>query len=101
MVSRRPRRSATQWQQLIDQQASSGLSAKAFCEQQDIAYTSFINWRRHLGEESAATPAVGSQLPEFVELTTPANRSGSSASGPWIVELDLGAGIRLRIAQPH
>lgn len=99
MVSRRERRSAAQWRELIDQQAVSGLSAKAFCDRKAIVYASFIHWRRRLGEALPARASASRRLPEFVELTPPADDEGEARR--WIVELDLGAGVRLRIAQPQ
>lgn len=99
MASRRPRRSATQWQALILQQAESDLSAKAFCHQHDIPYASFMNWRRRLGD-NASPQSSDERLPMFVELTT---SSSGHVEPPrnWLIELDLGAGMQLRIARSH
>ena len=98
MASRRPRRSASEWQALILQQAESGLSAKAFCDQRDITYASFMKWRRRLGD-NASPESSDERLPMFVELT----KSSGQVEPPrnWLIELDLGAGIQLRIARPH
>ena len=96
-ASRRPRRTATEWQALILQQAESGLSAKAFCDQHDITYSSFMNWRRRLGDNSSPESGDDS-LPMFVELTKPSGHADPQRD--WLIELDLGAGIQLRIARP-
>src|SRR5690625_5477364 len=40
-----PRRSAEQWQSLIDQWQASGQSAKQFCEERALGYASFCQWR--------------------------------------------------------
>lgn len=45
----RKHRTREQWQALVDQQRDSGfLSATRFCEQQNIGYASFCNWRKRL-----------------------------------------------------
>ena len=107
-VSRRPRRSAAQWQRLISQQAASGLSASAFCDRRDLSYASFIQWRRRLqsseppadteptavADRSLAVPSM-----PFIELTAPSKLCGGADR--WLIELDLGGGIQLRIAQPR
>ena len=98
MASRRPRRSAAEWQALILQQAESGLSAKAFCDQHDITYASFMNWRRRLGD-NASPESSDESLPMFVELTKSSGHVEPQRN--WLIELDLGAGIQLRIARPH
>ena len=97
--SRRPRRSATQWQQLVAEQAASELSAPVFCKQNDLPYASFIQWRRRFGPSKAAQPSAPSpEADRFIELTTPP--APTDAPDRWLIELDLGAGVRLRIAQP-
>lgn len=110
-VSRRPRRSAAQWQRLISQQAASGLSASAFCDRRDLSYASFMQWRRRLqSSEPAAdteTTAVADSSLEvpsmpFIELTAPSVPGALRTDAErWLIELDLGGGIQLRIAQPR
>ena len=46
----------TQWQAIIEQWQASGLSAKTFCQQQQVTYHNFLYWRRKL------RPSVNSQL---------------------------------------
>ena len=106
--TRRPRRCAAQWQRLVSQQATSGLAAPAFCDRHDLSYASFIQWRRRLrqGEppvEAEPTAALEEPLSEqsmsFVELTAPSALYGRTER--WLIELDLGSGVQLRIAQPR
>jgi transposase-like protein len=106
--SRRPRRSAAQWQQLVTQQATSGLTASTFCDRHDLSYASFIQWRRRLrqGEPPVAVrPTAALEEPlskqsmSFIELTAPSELCGRSER--WLIELDLGSGMQLRIAQPR
>jgi hypothetical protein len=106
--TRRPRRSAAQWRHLVSQQAASGLSASAFCDRHDLSYVSFIQWRRRLrrGEPPAeAEPIAAAEEPlavqsmPFIELTAPSELCGRTER--WLIELDLGGGVQLRIAQPR
>lgn len=99
MRLKHPRRPVGEWQHLIRQQAESELSAKAFCERNDIAYQSFINWKRRLSAELPSTRIQHNSLPQFVELTTPQHRV--DAHPRWLVELDLGGGVQLRIAHSN
>ena len=46
----------TQWQAIIEQWQASGVSAKTFCQQQQVTYHNFLYWRRKL------RPSVSSQL---------------------------------------
>lgn len=106
--TRRPRRSAAQWQRLVSQQAASGQSASAFCDRHDLSYASFIQWRRRLRQcdspainESAVVsePPLPVESAPFIELTAPQALPG--ATERWLIALDLGGGIQLRIAQPR
>lgn len=94
---KRPHRSASEWQTLISQWQTSGLSAPAFCEQQSIGYASFCQWRQRLRSadvvaESAIPPAT------FIDLG--ALSAGNTASGQgWHIVLSLGNGVELRLSQ--
>ena len=104
-LSRHPRRSAAQWQGLVSQQAASGLTASAFCDRHDLSYASFIQWRSRLrqgeptvaAELSVASEASPSETTSFIELTAPGDLSGGAER--WLIELDLGDSVQLRIAQ--
>ena len=95
------RRNTTEWQRLIEEQAASGLTQKAFCEQMGIPVGTFGYWKRKLrtenGDASAQDPERGTavSLADWIELPT-----GGPASGDgWQVELDLGNGLCLRLRQ--
>jgi len=87
------RRSREQWQRLIDEQHNGELTQREFCQQNNLALSSFYNWKRRLSENIDRTqPAEDStwlSLPE--QLFSP--------SGGWKIELDLGGGICLRLNQ--
>ena len=93
------RRSREQWAEFIELQPGSGLSAPKFCEQAGVSYQSFMAWRKKLNTPESSS----SDSPKFVELTTPRQteqpNDSSPTGGEWQVELDLGNGIQLRIAQ--
>jgi len=89
------RRSAEQWQALVDQWQRSGQSAKQFCKEQGLGYASFCQWRRRLTQ--ADEPASNSSPVEssFIDL---ASIGPSQASG-WRIVLSLGNGVELTLNQ--
>ena len=94
------RRNKAEWQRLIDEQAASGLTQKAFCEQADIPVATFGYWKRKLkrtdpsrSDEEVTTQAVS--LDDWIELPAAASASPSG----WHIELDLGGGLCLRLRQ--
>jgi hypothetical protein len=97
------RRSLQEWRDVMHAYARSGQTRKQFCVQEQLALSTFDWWRRRLREESeAATPERQPALrglngaPLFVELA-PARRPESTALPAWEVELELGAGVVLRL----
>ena len=95
----RARRTAAQWQELVERFERAGQSRGKFCAVHGLALSTFDLWRRKL----RATPAaVEEDDPEalFVELTNSAQTQTSPTStetGTWEVELELGAGVVLRV----
>ncbi len=94
------RRSKSEWQELIDEQAASGLSQKAFCGQRGIPLATFGYWRRKLQAESSSRLTGGAgmdtaSLADWIELST----QGLVSDGGWQVELELGNGLCLRLRQ--
>lgn len=95
--SRRVRRSPAQWQGLIERAAHSPLSIAAFCGAEGISTASFYSWRKRLGGVAPGT-AVAETTAEggaFLELGV----LGGEVAGPapWGIELQLGAGLVLRL----
>jgi hypothetical protein len=82
------RRSRNNWQQLIDEQVRSGLSQRAFCAARALSVKSFQHWKRQLAAPVAALPAAWLDLGALPERP---------AAVAWDVELDLGAGVCLRL----
>ncbi len=92
------RRNKTEWRRLIEEQAASGLTQKAFCAQAGIAVATFGYWKRKLRDEGALRSDERADprrvtLDDWIELTPP---SPGPAPG-WHIELDLGNGLCLRL----
>jgi hypothetical protein len=83
---RHVRRSRSDWQQLIDEQARSGQSQRAFCAARALSAKSFQHWKRQLS--AAASPS-----PTWLEL----GPLRESAATGWDLELELGDGVCLRL----
>jgi hypothetical protein len=94
-ISKRVRRSRTQWRALIARAEHSELSVTEFCRRESVSTASFYTWRNRLraSTESVSPPtAVGGEFIDLGILGDP----GSNAT-PWLIELDLGAGMVLRL----
>ena len=95
----RARRTAAQWRKLIERFDRSGQTRGKFCAVNGLALSTFDLWRRKLGEAQApADEAHPESL--FVELTNATESPGSrtpAGTGGWEVELELGAGVVLRL----
>jgi hypothetical protein len=57
-----PRRTREQWQAILNDFQSSGLTAKNFCQRQKISYASFIKWKQTLNFRSVPTQKQNSAL---------------------------------------
>ena len=87
---KRRRRSVAQWRALVERGQGSGLSVAAFCRAEAISPGSYFRWRERLAQDPpvAATPDAA---PKFIDIGTLSQRRG------WDLEIDLGAGIVLRL----
>lgn len=83
------RRTAEQWQRLINDQHESALSAPEYCKQHNIGYASFCQWRKRLVEPNPPSAS-------FVALEAPTQLP---VQWHWTVELQLGPDVVLRIAK--
>ena len=96
---RRARRTAAQWRKLIERFERSGQTRGNFCAANRLALSTFDLWRRKLGETQTAAHEEHSES-LFVELTNATEPPGSrtaAGTGAWEVELELGAGVVLRL----
>ena len=93
-TAQRVRRSETEWRQILQAFADSGLSAKTFCEHNHIAYGTFVRWRSKLsGQREAPTPdpSPSDWLPIHLTDASPARERA------WEIELELPGGVQLRM----
>ena len=91
---KRVMRTETQWQALLDEFNTSGLTRSAFCKQHRIATSSLYRWQKALTGPSAAD--------KFVDITESVAKAAPTLPVPdnnshWQVELELGAGVILRV----
>lgn len=95
----RRHRGESEWRGLIVAQQRSGLSQRAFCEQEGVCAQSLRNWRRRLGLVTRS-PASAQQhegaAAAFVEIG--AAVPGALDAG-LRVRLDLGAGVVLELSR--
>ena len=95
MALKRDAEKESQWQDVVERQAESGLSVRAFCEQEGVSENSLYFWRRELPKrmrrkrqvargKSETTPSL-----DFI----PVQVSGRSAS----MELVHPLGYQIRI----
>jgi len=77
------------WREVVERQAGSGLSVRAFCRQESIREPSFYFWRRALREHDANPPAA---TPEFVPAVV-----GNIPQCDEAILLQLAAGQTLRL----
>ena len=92
-MQRRMRRSREEWRALVSRFEASGQTREAFCAETGISVSTLRRWYSRFREPSR--PAV-SQAPVFVELPAEEKKAEASAL-PWEVELQLGAGVVLRL----
>ena len=94
----RLRRTADQWQSLFDRFEQSGQTRDQFCQEQGLSLSSFSRWRTKLRQQILAKPTP-SDSPLFTELTPAVPPEGLAVSG-WDIELQLGAGVVIRLRRP-
>jgi len=90
-------RSKEQWQVILDQWQSSGISVRQFCQDKSIPVSNFYNWRKRLITPQASSPANAAMPgPSFIDLSALAK---SPDSGHWDITLRLGNGVELQLSQ--
>ena len=90
-TTRSKRRTVAQWQALFSQQAQSGLSIQAFCNERGIGYSTFSSWKSRLANQAQAKD----QATRFVEFSS----QEASLEPHWEVEVMLGSDIVVRVAR--
>ena len=87
-------RSRGQWKALLEEFNTSELTKSAFCKKHRIATSSLYRWQQLFAEHVGVT--------DFVDVTQPLSSTplpppAPSGDNDWQVELELGAGIVLRL----
>ena len=90
---RHVRRRPSEWQQLIDEQARSGLSQTVFCAARSVSTTSFQHWKRRLSAAAAPSSSSSSSSSSIWLDLGPLRESVATA---WDLELGDGLCLRLR-----
>lgn len=93
------RRSPFDWQDLIAQQAKSGMTIAEFCDATGLSPSTFNNWKRRLRNNTVAeAPSVDKDDALFVSLpVSTAISDDQHSASHWDIELDLGDGMCLRL----
>lgn len=96
--SRRARRSAAEWRQVLSRFVGSGLAVEAFCNREGISDTSFYRWRSRLGAPMGRSDAlVNAASASFVDVGP--LQSESERPGRLELTLDLGGGLQLHLVR--
>ncbi len=87
-------RTQEQWKALLEEFNTSGLTRAAFCKKHRIATSSLYRWQKLFDDHAGDT--------DFIDVTEPLANAPKSHPVPvrdndWQVELELGAGIVLRL----
>ena len=96
-VERAARRSRAHWQAVIARAEASGQSVLAFCRAAGIRPRTFYGWRArlHATAREAVVAPTSNRAARFLDLGTLGAEDGRV--GPWDLELELGAGVLLRL----
>src|SRR5262249_51284340 len=100
MQTTRRRQDAAVWSEILARYASSGLTVKAFCQNEGIRACNFYRWRSQLrgtvGEKGPqkSTPIGSPSNADFIDLG-----AVSASSSRLEVRVELGGGVVLRLAR--
>jgi transposase-like protein len=92
-VKQRIRRGQDEWRDIIARFEQSGQTRDQFCTENNLGLSTFSRWRHQLRRAGAPTSADNSEA-SFIELEPPTPANLSQA---WDVEVELGAGVVLRL----
>jgi len=84
------RKNRAEWVELMAAYEASDLSQREFCENHDVAYSTFGYWRKRLRSPVVSLKPASEPLLELSPLTLNDTRD-------WRVELNLGSGVMLRV----
>ena len=91
--AKRIMRSRSQWEALLEEFNAGELTKAAFCKKHRIATSSLYRWQQILSQDAGDT--------DFIDVTGPLSITPAvpvhGLDNNWQVELELGAGIVLRL----
>ncbi len=96
-LTKRPRirRSEHEWRELFARFEHGGQTREQFCADQGLALSTFSRWRQRMRAQGREDTKVSPEA-VFVELSS---SDAPRAVPRWDVELQLGAGVFLRLKQ--
>ena len=94
VIKSRTQRTRVQKRSLVEQFHTSGLTKTAFCKQRGIATSCLDRWQKTFAAESPSDA--------FIDITAPVKAAAAAQpqtqdTPHWQVELELGAGVILRV----
>jgi putative transposase len=90
------RLSAAEWQRHIAAQRASGQTQPDYCRQHGLSLHTF-RYHKYPRRQADSQQDRQDELPSWREL--PSGLATVSASSDWLIELDLGNGVCLRLRQ--
>lgn len=90
------RRSTDEWNSIIADYKTSGLTQRDFCQQRDIAYSSFTNWLIKLKKLRADLSTESSPSALFIDVSADKPLLQTEVN-EWDVELAFANGTVLRL----
>ncbi len=89
------------WRQVLERRRASGLTVRAFCQQQRLTETSFHFWRRTIRKRDAAGQRTPASTPAFLPAVVQTDPSPASQADSCIaIDLQGGRVLRLPAAMP-
>jgi len=95
-------RTLKQWTQIVHDQTQSNLTIQQYCTQHALPVSSFYVWKKKIGETNKTSVPAKLQRPQntstsFIEISPPLTALPKDHSTQWVVELDLGNNMVLRV----
>ena len=89
------------WRWVLEEQRRSGLTAKAFCQQQGVSLPSFYAWRRKIRERDALANRVADPQQSLVPVTVvdSGDNDVSQLRSAKSIEIITPSGFTLRVDQ--
>ena len=99
-MANRDRSKEAFWRRMIQRQAGSGLSVRAWCSRHDVPEASFYWWRRRLATSGRAARKAGrckNGTPQFIPVRITADDADAANGRPGGIEILLPGNQRVRV----